>query len=78
MYLYINGGLGNQLFQLTYANFVSESRRSEIFLVPQNIAFTDRDFLLGVFLENYPNLKKPVKQHLFVMSHQRLKVNGQK
>lgn len=57
MYLYVNGGLGNQLFQLTYANFVSENRRSEIVLVPQNIALTDRDFLLGVFLENYPNLK---------------------
>lgn len=56
MYLLINGGLGNQLFQLAYANYISETQSKKVFLVPQNVSGNNRDFLLKIFLEQFPNL----------------------
>lgn len=57
MHLLVNGGLGNQLFQLAYANYYAQVRHEKVILVPQNVYESNREFLLNIFLENFPDLE---------------------
>ena len=64
MIILINGGIGNQLFQLCYALELQKIVGNKIKLMPLNDKNSERDFGLEPFLKMFPDIKV-IKRNLF-------------